>query len=589
MKTEPELPKILVVEENIQEQLTIKAALKQMEAVVYSANSGNEALVLVDENDFAVVLLDIQLSEMDGYETAELIRADEKLKHIPIIFITEVNKKDAHVFKGYESGAVDFIFKPINPFILMLKVKSFINLFNQNRGSSKLLLKELMSAKIKLEERNTQLEFLTKHDPLTSLPNRFAFEHELKRIIAGSTRYERKFALLFFDIDNFKWVNDIHGHDHGDIVLQQVGSILKTSVREEDFVARIGGDEFAGILTDINRYESAAIVADKIIKKLTAQHLQIYDKTLKITLSIGISCFPLCTGTAKKLMKQADIAMYRAKKLGRNNFCFYSDDINISFKSINTIREELQDAMQKRELFLNYQPIVNMNDKTIIGVEALLRWKNPKLGLIPPTEFISLAEENRIIHKIGLWVIEETCKLIKKCKTLKVKKIFFSVNLSPVQLERDTFTDELNRILKKYKTNPAQLDLELTETGISSFAASANKNYQIFLKQTHLRLSIDDFGTGFSSLDRLANLPINTLKIDGSFVTNIDKSEKANKIIRGIISLAKSLNMQTIAECVESKGQVDFLLKENCQLAQGFYFYKPMPAENLIGLLSIQK
>jgi diguanylate cyclase (GGDEF)-like protein len=467
----------------------------------------------------------------------------------------------------------------------MSKVKVFIDLFNAKRDSNKLLLSELASAKATLEEKNRELEFIAKHDLLTMLPNRLAFEVELKRISASSRRFKRNFAILFIDLDNFKWINDNYGHDYGDVVLGQVASIVKASIREEDFVARIGGDEFAVILTDLDREESSAIVAEKILNNIIAKPFHVFNEFINITVSLGISSYPSCTDSAKMLVKQADIAMYRAKSLGRNNYCFFSDEINTSFNNINSIRDELQSALKKNELYLNYQPIVNLKDSKIVGLESLLRWKSPKLGLIPPAEFIFLAEETRLIHEIGLWVIEETCKFIKKCKDVGVSNIFFSINLSPRQLEQETFTENLSSVLKKHETNPAQIDLELTESNLSSFLTSSNKNYLLFLKQTHLRLSIDDFGTGYSSLDRLANLPINTLKIDGSFVSKINSDEKSNTIIKGIVALSKSLNMKTIAECVETKEQAEFLLNEGCELAQGFYYYKPMSDKKLLNIL----
>ncbi len=584
-----DLAKILIIDDNLDNLAFIKEVLKQVNTQIFTAESGKAALELSLHNDFAVILLDVQMSNMAGYETATLIKAEEKGESTPIIFITEISTSELQTFNSSDPGIIDYLFKPLNPQVLEAKVKAFISMKDNNKRNNLLLLQKLEQSKTKLEEKNSQLEFLARHDSLTMLPNRLTFEADLKKVISSSRRYIRKFAILFIDLDNFKWINDNYGHDHGDIVLQQIASIINDSIREEDYSARIGGDEFAIILTDLNRYGNGALVADKIIEKVAANPLIVYNKQVNLTVSIGIACYPVCSKTAVTLVKQADIAMYRAKKSGKNNYCFFSEDIKVSFNKINSIREELQTALTRKELFLHYQPIVDMKENKIIGVESLLRWKNSKLGLIPPAEFIFLAEETRLIHGIGIWVIEETCKFIEKCRNLKLKDIFFSINISPRQLEQETFTSELNGILKKYKTNPAQIDLELTETNLTSFLNSSNKNYMLFLKQTHLRLSIDDFGTGYSSLDRLANLPINTLKIDGSFVTKINTGKKSNSIIKGIVALSKSLNMKTIAECVETKEQVDFLLANGCEIAQGFYYYKPMLEDKLLEIMIEQQ
>ncbi len=580
------VPKILIVDDNADNLLSLEVALKPSKAVIHKANSGNEALRLVLKNDYVVVLLDVQMPEMDGYEVAAWMKKNIKTKNIPIIFVTAINTQQANITKGYNTGAVDYLFKPIDPHILLSKINVFLSLHRKGKDDNNLLLDKIEKAKTQLKEQENELELLAKRDTLTMLYNRLAFEIELKRIIAMSSRYERKSALILLDIDNFKWLNDTYGHEKGDIVLKNVADIITETIRVEDFAARVGGDEFAVILTEVQNDSDAGIVAEKLITAINNFDISVLDDYF-LTISIGISCFPASAKNFGDLVKQADIAMYQAKQSGRNKYKFFSLEINNSYLRYNLVRNELVNAVKNDELFLVYQPIINLNTDLIVGVEVLLRWNNKNIGIVNPVEFIPIAEETGEIHKIGGWVLKELAKQIKEFKNMEMNDIFFSVNISPKQLLNTKFSNFFKEILKEYEINKDKIHIELTETNLGvCMEHSGVESFMETLNTMNLPLSIDDFGIAYSSFSRLADLPINILKIDGSFVKKMVASKKANTIIRSIIALAKSLNLQTIAECVETKEQKTLLIENGCVWAQGYYFYKPLKIEELKLILS---
>lgn len=455
----------------------------------------------------------------------------------------------------------------------------------------KKLEEALKKSHMELEEKNLQLfkhanelKYLAAFDILTDLPNRRCFENTLQEVASMSKRHEQKFALIIADIDNFKWINDTLGHDMGDATLKQIALLLKKNLRKEDFVARIGGDEFAIILKGLGNYESVVFVANKILKELQFPiHIKSID--VQTSVSIGVTFYPLSSDNIEILFKQADIAMYKAKSKGKNCIEFFSEEIKKSYSRTNEIEYALQFAIEKKELSLLYQPIVNMTTNKIVGLEALLRWQNDKLGDVNPLEFIPIAENKGFINKIGLWSFNEACNQGKVWKQQGIKDLFLTINISPVQLKQEDFTKQIANIIESYQIKRIALEIELTESILKKELNFIAKDFLIFIKQIQFKLSLDDFGTGYSPLTSLTEIPLNTLKINGDFLKNIQDGSKNYNILNNTITLAKTLSLETIAECVETKEQADILLKLGCELAQGFYYYNPMSIEEITTIL----
>ena len=583
-KKEKILPKILVVDDRDENIISMNALLKHVNAEVISASSGNEALSMLLDHEFALVLLDVQMPEMDGFETAYLIRKNIKTSYVPIIFVTAINKEEKYVYKGYEFGAIDYLFKPIDHHILLSKVNIFINLFI-NKKNQEYLNKELSKAQITLEGQSKQLETLLMRDTMTMLDNRYSFEQSAEAIYNNALRHNDKFVLMLFDIDNFKWINDKYGHNMGDEVLQVTAHRLKKNLRAGDIVARIGGDEFAVILNKTKDDYDAGVIAEKILSLFKTPAI-VSEKSVLISVSIGITYFPNKEAHSfDTLFKQADIAMYKAKEAGRGRFEFFSDTMLNQYRRLKGIESELVLAAKNNEFTIFYQPVYNYKTDRIAGLEALLRWNSKKLGVIPPDEFIQIAEKNSSIHEIGLWVLKNVCMQIEKWKEMGIKDMFYAVNFSPMQLEGKDIKEQIKIIISDFNVDPADLEFELTESALGTYLNNYIDDGLLKLDDLNINISIDDFGTGHSSLNRISRLELNTLKIDGSFVREINTNPKNNAIIKSIIFLAKSLSMRIVAECVETKEQADYLLKNGCYLHQGYYFYKPMPTEEVTKIL----
>lgn len=421
-----------------------------------------------------------------------------------------------------------------------------------------------------------ELRHLAYYDAVTGLPNRTLLEDRLSKAMAAARRRKEKLALLFLDLDHFKVINDSLGHATGDRVLNEVATRLKKWSRDQDTVARLGGDEFVIVVNGVKEIGDVAVAARRVLDAMTAE-ARIEGRSLSIGCSLGISIFPDHGTDAVALLKNADAAMYSAKENGRNNFQFFTPEMNAQVVERLNLESDLRAALQNNELFLVYQPQSDIASGKLIGAEALLRWQHPKLGLIPPDKFIRIAENSGLILPIGEWVLRTACAQSRKWHSEGLPAVPVAVNVSAVQFRQEGFLDLIRRVLRETGLPPEYLELELTESLIMSNAESIVSMLRQ-LKETGVKLSIDDFGTGYSSLSYLRHFPVYKLKVDRSFVREVTANPDDAAITGTIISMAKSLNLKVIAEGVETEAQMRFLSKHRCDEVQGYYFSKPLSA-----------
>ncbi len=428
-----------------------------------------------------------------------------------------------------------------------------------------------------------QIMFLAHHDCLTGLPNRNLLQDRLRQNLARARRNGSKCAILFLDFDRFKNINDSLGHSVGDGVLKEVAVRLQSCLREGDTVARVGGDEFVILLSDLEDPRPAVSVAQKITA-LGTQPYEVEGQKFRLTISIGICMFPEDGGDFESLLKNADSAMYHAKNAGRNTFSFYTDDMNAKTLEVLNLERDLQNALENNDFTLHYQPQIDLASGSITGVEALLRWTHPVHGEMSPAVFIPIAEEHGLITAIGNWVLETACKQSVEWQEQGLPPIRMAVNISALQLHHIDFYEWLSNTLGRTGMNPELLELELTESAVMQ----DEKTAQILLQQLKalgVQLAIDDFGTGYSSLSHLKRFPIDKLKIDRSFIKDLPLDTEDGAITQAIIGVGRSLKQKVIAEGVETIEQQNFLRQEGCDEMQGFYFSRPVPADQLALLL----
>lgn len=437
-----------------------------------------------------------------------------------------------------------------------------------------------------IEESIKEMAF---YDPLTKLPNRNFLNKHLEELLTSDHNEEKHIAMFFLDLDRFKTINDTLGHNIGDNLLKQVGDRLKSSLRKNDFISRQGGDEFVIVLADIRDEEEVRIVAKKIIQLLSLP-FSINDEKIYTSASIGVSLHS--TSQIKStnnpieacvdiLIKQSDIAMYQAKELGGKNYQFCSSELNKKMIRKSNLEKQLSRALENEEFSVVYQPQVNLANEDMVGMEALLRWENPQLGKIGPFEFIPILEEMGLIILVGNWVLKHVCEQMKQWREDEVYISNVAVNVSPRQLSSPLFVDTVRKLLADTGLSPDSLELEITESTIQNVEESIEILNQ--LRNLGVKLSIDDFGTGFSSLSYLKHLPIDNLKIDKSFIDELDSDGEI--IVKTIIDMGRNLNFKVVAEGVETETQLAILREQKCTIGQGYYFSKPIPPEQVPDIL----
>ena len=422
-----------------------------------------------------------------------------------------------------------------------------------------------------------KMSYLAQHDSLTDLPNRVLLNDRLNEAITLSERHQRKLSVLFLDLDRFKNINDSLGHAVGDRLLQSVARRLFTCVRSSDTVSRQGGDEFVLLLWEVSQARDAALAAEKILQALREPY-RIDQHELHITGSIGIVTYPDDGTDVETLMKKADIAMYHAKDTGRDKYQFFKSEMNEQVTERHWLETGLRNAVERQELVLHYQPKINLATGGIAGVEALTRWRLPHRGLVPAHQFIGIAEECGLIVPFGRWVLREACRQARAWQIAGLTPMPIAINVSSVELRAPGFVAGISAMLKETGLEARFLELELTERVLMEDAPSAAAVLKQ-LKDLGVLLALDDFGTGYSSLSSLKRFPIDTLKIDQSFVRGLTKDTDDDGIVTAVIGMGESLHMRVVAEGVETREQLEILQRHNCPQGQGFYFGRPVPAE----------
>jgi diguanylate cyclase (GGDEF)-like protein/PAS domain S-box-containing protein len=433
-------------------------------------------------------------------------------------------------------------------------------------------------------QMSLQLSHLAQHDFLTDLPNRMLLSDRLRQAISAARRHQRQVAVLFLDLDRFKHVNDSLGHVVGDELLKKVANRLKRSIRGSDTVGRQGGDEFVILLSDVRSADNANHTAVKLLAGLTAPYA-IGLHRLRVPMSIGISLYPDDAGDPETLLSHADAAMYHAKENGRNNVQFFKPDMAVRAVERQFIETGLRSAIDRDELSLHYQPKIDLGTHGVVGVEALLRWRHPERGFIPPALFIPIAEDTGLILSIGVWVLREACRQSRAWLDAGLPAIPMAVNISALEFRHPDFVDNIRDTLQQTGLGAESLELEITESVLMKHAESTVSMLES-LKRIGVKITVDDFGTGYSSLSYLRQFPVDCLKVDQSFVREIARQPDGAVIVRAVISMGNSLNKRVVAEGVETQEQLDFLTAAGCEEAQGFYFRQPMVAGQFETLLA---
>ncbi|MGY8872289.1 MAG: two-component system response regulator [Pseudomonadales bacterium] len=682
---------VLIVDDDPGIRMLMKYALQDKDLTIFEADSGDKALQVFQEVSPDIVLLDVSMPGMTGFECCKQLRSSAMGAQCAIVMVTALDKPQ-DIETAFEVGATDFMTKPLkwplfnhrvryilkanktllalsrnqsklskaqsiarlgywewdfkSPFIecstelfSMLDIKKiddavmyrsvlrcihpedrriFSDAFRQALHENKSydieyrviradgeviifhdrtdIIEEYGHKRIIgtlhdiTSQKNTEREisYYAYYDTLTKLPNRRLFLDQFEGALSTAKRRNEKVSLLFIDLDHFKNINDSYGHHVGDQVLTQTASRIKSSVRisdvltvglddSENKVARLAGDEFTVLLCEVNDVDNAVTIAQRVLDSLS-QPFILDSHTVYITATIGIALYPDDSDNVQELLQNADVAMYHAKENGRNNYQFFSEELNVYHKNRLSIENDLRSAMLNDELVIYYQPQFNAELNEIIGFEALLRWNHPIKGLLSPDKFINIAEASGLIVPIGGWVLEQACKQAHEWSQRSAKSYRMAVNLSALQFNHKNLSEQVLSALEVSGLDPSLLELEITESAIIQ---NINETLALLvsLKSLGINLAIDDFGTGYSSLSYLKNFPIDTLKVDKSFIDEIVTNKKDAAIAQTILQLADNLGLLSVAEGVETKEQVAGLTEMGCTQFQGFYFSKPLPVE----------
>ncbi len=575
-------PKVLVSDDDMNVRLLTRQCLEAEGMVVVEAADGHQALEVFIRERPDLVFLDVEMPGMTGLEVCRRIRDMPQGANIPIMIVTGSDDRKS-IDEGFEAGATQYKTKPVNWSLLGRDVQYMLRASNAFNS---------------LKRQEDRLRYLAYYDPLTNLPNRRSFNEQLNRILKRSQRTETSAALLFIDLDNFKRINDSIGHGRGDRLLVEIAKRLSNELREDDAInyfsdplgsdieatdgnteiARLGGDEFTVVLSDVRGTREVEVVAARIIASLS-EPIALHSHNPVVTPSIGIALYPQDGTDADSLVRNADTAMYAAKADGRCCFRFYNEEMNARSVEQLKLEEDLREAMRQNQLELRYQPQIDASSGAVVSLEALVRWKHPRRGMISPGDFIPVAERTGQIIELGAWVMSEVARHCTYWDTLGLDHFRVCVNISPLQFNQPELTRTIRDFLERSGLDPRRIELELTESAIMT-DARANIEKLKELAALGLDLAVDDFGTGYSSLSYLKRFPITTLKIDQSFVADMSSADGV-AIVDAIIVLAKTLNLRSIAEGIETQEQLRHMVQKKCDLLQGYYFARPLYPEDV--------
>jgi diguanylate cyclase (GGDEF)-like protein len=548
-----ERPVVVLADDDPSIRLMVRHVLESEEYDIVEAADGLEAIQAVEKHHPALILLDAVMPGLDGFSTCKQIK-DRGHTDIPVMMITGLDD-DASVERAYDVGAIDYITKPIKWAVLKHRVRAVV-------------------AKVIAERK---VELLAYRDSLTDLPNRLLFADRLEQSLTRAERLHESVALMLIDIDDFKLVNDSFGHEAGDKLIQAIGKLLSKSLRRADTVARLGGDEFAIIVDNIDGYDDVVSIAHNLTTVLE-HNVRLDDQETYTSASVGIAIYPEDGTDASTLMKNADTAMFRAKEEGRGTFQFYKPEMSVNAMEKLDLENSIRRAVDNNELVIHYLPTVDIHKNEVAGVEALLRWQHPEKGIISPKDFLQVAEECGLIVPIGEWMIETICKQLRVWKDAGMEAQNVSVNLAPQQFKESDVVGQLSQKMAEHGIDGSEITIEVTEKTLIENEGEIETGLSK-LHQMGMTIALDDFGTGFASLAYLKDFPIDIVKIDGIFVGGIPDSEEDTAVVNAIAGLTRGLKLRLLAEGVENERQLNMLKGLGCQLGQGYYWSKALPAD----------
>lgn len=620
MRNTDSLPKVLIVNDDASTLLALASLLEDPSEnpkyEVFTVQSGEEALRKVLKHNFAVILLDVSMPIMDGFETAEAIHSHPRAASVPIIFVTAYYGDEFNRLKGYQKGAADYLFAPVIPKVVQAKVAVFVEL-NQKTLELERKTQELEAIngdlrvqrlqdlenvnealKAEIQERRIAEERATElatRDTLTGLFNRRSLLERLKHSITQAARRKEGLALMFLDLDKFKEINDVYGHEVGDELLKQVAGHLNAAVRESDMVARLGGDEFVILLEGFPNTNDVVKVAKKIVQA-NAEPLLLGAQMVKTSSTIGISFYPQDGTTAETLLKNADLAMYHAKQRERGSIQFFHEELNAAERLRSQFEQELQHALEHNEFELYYQPTVDITSGQVTGLEALLYWHHPANGLLAPGKFLPQVTQSGQAARVDEWVIDAACTQAQVWR--KANSAFnlpISINIDINHFQPDFFK-ALSNILSEHGLPASCVRLEVSEAMVVSDATNTAAVFRE-LSKDGVSISIDNFGAGVSSLALLKTLPISAVKIDPCFMNSSGKDgddlsalsvfPKDTSLVSALLAMARACGARVLAEGVTNQQQFDALKTLGCDEYQGAFFSEPLPADALLKRLSL--
>ena len=549
---EHEVRDVLLVEDNLIDAQLIRRLLRRVTAAYYRithVRTLNDAVLCAEELTPDVILADLNLPDSRGTQTVASLQTS--YPDIPLVIVSSW-EDEAISLRSVKAGAQDYL------------VKGHIDGANLHRV-----------IRYAVERKRTELELvrLAHYDQLTSLPNRTLLRERVEHALSRAVRAGTGVATLVLDMDRFKEINDMLGHDVGDRLLVEVAQRIRAAVRDQDTVARLGGDEFAVVLEGVSEAKEVLPVIERIVDSLAdLSTLSGHDVTSST--SVGVAMYPDNGGNLSELLRAADLAMYQAKSSGRGRYQFFADEMQEEAQTRHALEWALRRAVERREFRLVYQPQLCLRTGAVIGVEALLRWMNPTRGLLSPYHFITGLEEFGLINEVGEWVLRTACRQVQRWHAMDLAPMRIGVNMSAQQFEDPMLIDKIRGALEETRLPPEFLELELTESSLMSDPGQAGALLRE-IREVGVRIAIDDFGTGYSSLTYLHDFPLNALKIDRNFVQSVEANDRGGPIADMIVGLGKNLGLDVIAEGVETQGQLEYLKEQGCDVAQGYLYAKP--------------